>query len=267
MTDAEVYIEKIITGLKIMGRWPDPNAEDLAPVDQFHVRGLDAISELVTTSGVSKGDHVLDIGGGSGGPARILALRTGCRVTGIDLDPVSVEAGNIMSQWTELADRVHLQEGSATDLPFDTREFDAAWSVHVGMFISDKARFYGEAFRILKPGGCLSVYDPCASEGGDYGYPVPWARLPEDDHILTSSALCEELGKAGFESVLEIDRTEEARAWLAARQAAASAKNGPPPLGLHLLVGEDFAKMTANVAQGLLSGAISFTEFHATKPL
>ena len=37
---------------------------------------------------VGPGAHVLDIGGGTGGPAIYLAQQTGCHVTGIDSGPV-----------------------------------------------------------------------------------------------------------------------------------------------------------------------------------
>jgi len=45
---------------------------DLAPLDQFHVRGLAATRELAEALGIA-GAHVLDVGCGLGGPARFLA--------------------------------------------------------------------------------------------------------------------------------------------------------------------------------------------------
>ena len=57
---------------------------DLAPLDQFHVRGLAATRELAEALGIA-GAQVLDVGCGLGGPARFLAATYGCHVTGIDL--------------------------------------------------------------------------------------------------------------------------------------------------------------------------------------
>ena len=57
----------------------------LAPLDHFHGRGVQATKELLAVLRPLPTDHVLDIGCGIGGPARWIAARAGCRVTGIDL--------------------------------------------------------------------------------------------------------------------------------------------------------------------------------------
>ncbi len=43
--------------------------EDLAPVDQFHARGLPATVELADRLPIRAGQHIVDIGCGLGGPA------------------------------------------------------------------------------------------------------------------------------------------------------------------------------------------------------
>jgi len=58
---------------------------DLAPIDHFHGRGVEATAEMADLLPVAPGDHLLDIGSGIGGPARYMADRFGCRITGIDL--------------------------------------------------------------------------------------------------------------------------------------------------------------------------------------
>ena len=62
-------------------------AADLAPSDQFHLRGLAATAELAGLAAPTAATEVLDLGSGIGGPARHLAAAYGCRVTGIDLTP------------------------------------------------------------------------------------------------------------------------------------------------------------------------------------
>lgn len=59
--------------------------EDLAPLDQFHTRGLAATRELIAYAGVKPGRRVLDVGSGLGGPARVLASEKNCHVTGVEV--------------------------------------------------------------------------------------------------------------------------------------------------------------------------------------
>jgi hypothetical protein len=42
---------------------------ELAPIDQFHTRGIAATAELAQAAGIRKGLSVLDIGSGLGGPS------------------------------------------------------------------------------------------------------------------------------------------------------------------------------------------------------
>ncbi len=92
------------------------------------------------------------------------------------------------------------------------------------------------------------------------------------NHALTADDLAAHLRRAGFIGVATTDRTEAAQAWFsdqrAAREAARKKRedDGPPPLGLHLLVGPRFGEMTKNAAKALAAGKIGFAEFHARKP-
>ena len=88
-------------------------AEDLAPVDEFHIGGPAATGQLAEQLALAAGDRVLDIGCGLGGPARQIAACYDCYVTGIDLTRDYVEAGNILSGWLHLEKRVSLQQGDA----------------------------------------------------------------------------------------------------------------------------------------------------------
>jgi sarcosine/dimethylglycine N-methyltransferase len=64
-----------------------PTLDELAQVDEFHVRGREATAELADLLAPGPGSLVLDAGSGLGGPARLLAAARGCRVLGVDLDP------------------------------------------------------------------------------------------------------------------------------------------------------------------------------------
>ena len=72
--------------------------DQLAPLDQFHTRGLAATSELAGLAGIDGQTEVLDLGSGLGGPARYLAATYGCQVVGVDLSPEFVEAAAYLAQ-------------------------------------------------------------------------------------------------------------------------------------------------------------------------
>jgi sarcosine/dimethylglycine N-methyltransferase len=59
--------------------------EALAPLDHFNARGVAATQELVALLEPQTGETILDIGSGIGGPARWIAARHGCTVTGVDM--------------------------------------------------------------------------------------------------------------------------------------------------------------------------------------
>ena len=128
---------------------------DLAPVDEFHIRGRAASLEIVEALDLTADSHVLDLGSGLGGPARTLAELTGCTVTGVDLTPEFCEVATALSEWTGLSDRTRFQVGDATATGLPDAAVDAALTVHVAMNIADKPALYAEAFRVLRPGGTV----------------------------------------------------------------------------------------------------------------
>jgi 2-polyprenyl-3-methyl-5-hydroxy-6-metoxy-1,4-benzoquinol methylase len=97
--------------------------ETLAPIDHFHGKGVIATEELAAALQPEPGDHLLDIGCGIGGPARWLAAKYGCRVTGIDLTAEFCEAARELNSLCGLADRVQIMHGSALSLPLPDNSF------------------------------------------------------------------------------------------------------------------------------------------------
>ena len=67
--------------------------ETLAPVDHLHGRGALATEELVALLEPRSGEMILDIGSGLGGPARWIATKFGCSVTGVDLTDGALRRG------------------------------------------------------------------------------------------------------------------------------------------------------------------------------
>lgn len=172
--------------------------EQLAPLDHFHSFGVAGSQELARAMGIAAGDRVLDVGGGIGGPARMLASQIGCAVTVLDLTPEFCQVGEMLTAWTHLSDRVAFVCGSALAMPFDDASFDAAWTVHAAMNIEDKPRLYAEIRRVLRPGGRFALFDITAGPNPPVLYPAPWADTPATSFLLPPDELRALVAGAGF---------------------------------------------------------------------
>ncbi|KPU60764.1 adoMet dependent proline di-methyltransferase family protein [Pseudomonas fluorescens] len=238
--------------------------EDLAPIDQFHIRGRAATLELARAAGLDAAKHVLDVGSGVGGTSRCLAKEFGCHVTGIDLTDEYCRAAAMLSAKTGLAHLVDYRQGDATKLPFDDQAFDVVWTEHVAMNIPDKTRLYKEMHRVLKPGGTLAIYDVLAGPSGPVLFPVPWARTPDTSFLVSPNELRKLLEETAFTVTDWSDTTEAARAWFVTL-AEKIQKEGFPSLGFHLLLGADFKAMAQNQGRNLQEGRIVLAQIVARK--
>lgn len=259
-------VHAIAGGLVALGKAPPSvGLDDLAAVDEFHIGGRLATEAVVGQLGLSRDLHVLDVGSGLGGGARFVASRYGCRVTGLDLVAEYVEAARVLGEWTGLAGRVRFARGSALAMPFAAASFDAAYMLHVGMNIPDKARLFGEVARVLRPGGPFGVYDVMATGEGALAFPVPWASTPELSAVATPAAYRTALRASGFELVAERDRRALALEFFRSLRARLAQAGGPPPLGLHLLMGPEAGTKVGNMIASVEAGLIVPVEMIARR--
>lgn len=256
-------LEQIHAALRAMGRLDQPTPEDLSLVDQFHSGGHRATAEIAASLMLRADLDVLDVGCGIGGPARYLAGRHGCRVVGLDLTPDYIATADALTRLVGLADRARFVTGSATSLPFDATSFDRVVMLHVGMNIADKTAMAREAFRVLRSGGLIVIYDPMRTGTGDIAYPLPWASGPEGSWLEPPEVYRSALTAAGFTIQTERNRLQLVLTGLAERYKD---PDGPGPhLTLDLHLGPDARTKRGNMAALLRGGIISPLEIVARK--
>jgi ubiquinone/menaquinone biosynthesis C-methylase UbiE len=233
-----------------------PSIEALAPYDQFHGRGLEATVELADALEIGAADHILDIGSGIGGPARYLANRFGCRVSGIDLTAEFCDVARHLTRLLGLESRVAFELGDALAMPFADASFAGAYSMNVSMNIADKAGLYHEIHRLLKPGAWLMLSEVARGAGGEPDYPTPWAASAKTSFLSTVEETHRGLTQAGFDVIRSRSTRERALAFGARSRALVERGEKPPHRAVMLIHGDMAPQAMANTARGLAEGRI-----------
>ena len=255
--DTGAILDRIKSGLAKMGVDPEkPFFDDLKLADEFHVGGVQATEMLLLPLQITETTRVLDLGCGIGGPARFMAHNFGCKVTGVDLTPIYVETGQALSKMTGLAGLTELQVGSATDLPMEDETFDLVTMLHVGMNIPDKPAIFAEAARVLAPGGRFFVYEIMRTGDGTLPYPMPWAAVPEGSFVEPAESYLAAADAAGLTCTSSKNHRGFAQEFFK-KSFAAIKENGPPPVGLHLIMGESGPVRLQNLVKALNDGLVA----------
>jgi SAM-dependent methyltransferase len=140
-----------------MGRW----SGRLAPL-------------LVQFGGVRGGDHLLDVGSGTGALTSALAAAAPLsQIVGIDPTCPFVE----FAQQTLGSSRIHFEVGDVQHLRFDGATFDCTLSLLTLNFVPDRTAAMREMIRVTKPGGIV------AAAVWDYGEGMEMLRTFWDEVV------------------------------------------------------------------------------------
>jgi ubiquinone/menaquinone biosynthesis C-methylase UbiE len=229
--------------------------KDLAPIDEFHVRGQEVSHELAAAAGLQPGMRILDAGCGLGGTCRLLASAYDCIVTGIDITGAYIRTARQLSALTGMQHSTQFVQGSVLALPFDNNCFDAVFTQHVQMNIADKQHFYAEIHRVLTTGGRFVYYDILGHEQQPLHFPVPWAADASLNFLITSQQLHTLLQATGFQRIQVTDETARGISFFN-NLLTRIAKKGLPALGLHLLMGDTALEKLSNLHKNLVEGKV-----------
>lgn len=152
--------EEILAKLAARGDNLDAITElELKDFDQDHYGGIDVVDALAESAGIRGEYHVLDVCSGMGGPARWIAYRLGCRVTGLDFTKSRVDGAQRLTKRVGLDHLVDFVHGDATEMPLPDKHFDVLISQEAWLHIPDKATLIAECIRVVKPGGIIAFTD------------------------------------------------------------------------------------------------------------
>ncbi len=136
-----------------------------------HLGGQEATRELVDRTRITPLSYVLDVGCGVGTTACHLARSMGCRVMGVDINPLMVDQAWERAKRLKLTDLVEFQQADAMDLPFENDLFNVVITESVTAFPDDKAKSIREYYRVTKPGGFIGLNE------------ATWLKTPVPDEI------------------------------------------------------------------------------------
>lgn len=184
---------------------------DLAPFDQYHYHGTDAVDVAINTLGIGATDRVLEIGSGIGGPSRYIAENTGANVIALELQPDLNDLARDLTRRCGLSDRIEHVCADVLDYVPGITQFDAIVSWLAFFHIEQRDELLSRCMEWLKPNGSLSVEDLYARgkltpvEQDDLAITLYARYLPDRDIYESDFRI------AGFSDLVIDDMSEDWR--------------------------------------------------------
>ncbi len=146
---------KYIPALRL--RWLTPLYD---PLLKWVMREDTFKRRLIEQAHIGPGQHVLDLGCGTGTlTVLIKMLHPEAEVVGIDGDPVVLDVARAKAKRAGIS--IKWDYGLAFELPYPDRSFDRVLTSLMLHHLTrdNKRRAFGEALRVLRPGGELHIAD------------------------------------------------------------------------------------------------------------
>ena len=102
---------------------------------------------------LSDSDSVLDIGCGNGNVLNMLASRSGCNFTGIDISPSAIKSALKRNRKYVKCERMKFLCQDMSKMPFDDCSFNQTYTINTVYFWDNLDVTMAEIRRILKPSG------------------------------------------------------------------------------------------------------------------
>lgn len=237
----------------------DEAAEAYAANRKIHTGVFRALLESGTACA---GQCILEVGCGTGNYIIALQELTGCDARGID------PSEGMLQKAKERTTTVQFLPGRGEDIPYVDEHFDLVYSVDVIHHIQDRAKYYQEAMRVLKPGGMVCTATD--SEEIIRNRPILAGYFPETVEVELKryppiDELRQLMSAAGFSWITsrDVEMRVEVTDIRAYREKAFSS--------LHLISEEAFQRgiqrLEADLARGPVTNLSRYTMLWGTRKL
>lgn len=217
-------VSSVYAALKNMGKETgELSVEDLTKLghlDQYHYLGVEANDHAIQLLGLDASVHVLDIGSGIGGPARYISAKTGCTITGVELQSDLAQAAtDLTKRIPAVADKVSFVTGDFVSLMKDGKvaadSFDHFLSLLVFLHVPDRTSLLDACFQACRPGATFIIEDFMAKPGQDFSsQEVSWLRDVVSAPTVTSAEQYgNDLAAAGFVDIEVVDLSSVWQPW------------------------------------------------------
>jgi SAM-dependent methyltransferase len=169
------------------------------PTSAAKVRRLGELLELDASS------HILDIGGGKGGPAVLLASETGCRITSVELSSDFAATARERARAAGVSGLVQVVESDAREFTIERGAYDAALCLGASFAFAGLVPTVRALAEAVPPRGLIAVGEPYWRE-----WPLPEGfSLLEGEDLLPLPETVERFESAGVAVVSMIAASED----------------------------------------------------------
>jgi hypothetical protein len=186
--------------------------------------GPQHVIDLVKLLGLTPEMSVVIVGGGLGGPARVLAKEFGCYVDAVEQSKELVAAGSEMSHVAGLAKKAAIEHYDFGRCAPFARKYDAAISTEAMFCVENKPGVLKAVHQSLKPCKLFVVTDYVLDDDADPADPdiQDWLdNEPTEIFAIKNEEMATLIEQAQFNLRVKEDQTEEQRSLIAKRWAGA----------------------------------------------
>lgn len=153
-----------------MNNWSNPSrasAQDVADMaasleergQSFDQQQVNAA--LMNVLAPATGEHILEVGCGSGILCRLMApaIIPGGKITGLDISPEFIKIAQNLATSADLSDSIQWGASQAEALPFQDATFDGVLAARLLLHVSNPQSVLNELIRVVRPGGRVVVMD------------------------------------------------------------------------------------------------------------